>query len=185
MLQHEDLGIERERSARDAPAPLSSGSASPTRVSSAAGRSRPPRQADAHARGSPAGSGSISRSNDIARFCAMVIASSSTMRSLTMPKRSTNDSHASLSAISRVGPAEADDVALSGRVAPVMRLTKTSAAGRSKPEQHRAAAPAASRNSRTRSGLRPPYCFSTLAQDDDGVWNPADPHGFILIAAAG
>ena len=61
------------------------------------------------------GTGSRVRSNEMARFCATVIASSSTMRSLTMPKRSTKASHSSLSAMALVGRPRLDDLALVGQ----------------------------------------------------------------------
>ena len=106
------------------------------------------------------GTGSSARSNEMARFCATVIASSSTMRSLTMPKRSTKASHSSLSAMALVGRPRLATSPLSGSDAPVIRLTNTSAAGRSKPRSI-VMRPAGTRRARTRSGRSPPYCFST------------------------
>ncbi len=49
---------------------------------------------------------------------------------------------------------------LSGSDAPVIRLTKTSAAGRSNPSSM-ATTPSGTRKCRTLSGRSPPYCFST------------------------
>src|SRR5260221_3450721 len=49
---------------------------------------------------------------------------------------------------------------LSGRTAPVMRLMKVSAAGRSRPINVERV-PDGIRRSRTRSGRNAPYCFST------------------------
>ena len=76
------------------------------------------------------GGGSMSSVNGIARFWTTVSCSSSTARSLTMPNRSTVASQSALSAIADVGASEdADRRRASGSVAPVTRLTNTSAVG--------------------------------------------------------
>jgi hypothetical protein len=62
-----------------------------------------------------------------------VSASSSTARSLTIPNRSTVASQSALSPIACVGRPKTRTSPASGSVAPVARLTNTSADGWSKP----------------------------------------------------
>ncbi len=69
----------------------------------------------------------MSSVNGIARFCTTVSESSSTARGLTMPKRSTTASQSALSVIAEVGRPNNRTSPRSGSVAPVTRLTKTSA----------------------------------------------------------
>src|SRR5687768_4812346 len=77
-----------------------------------------------------------------------------------MPNCSTKESHSLLSAMADVGRPNARISPLSGSAAAVARLTKTSAVGRSNPTSI-VAVPDGSLRLRTRSGLRPPYDFST------------------------
>ena len=83
------------------------------------------------------GIGSSSRSNGIARFCATVMASSSTMRSLTKPKCSTKVSHASLSTMALVGWPKHDDFAFVREVtAPVNEVDEDFGRGQIEADEH-------------------------------------------------
>ena len=71
----------------------------------------------------------MSRVNGIDRFWITESASSSTARSLMMPKRSTSDNQSALSSIEAVVRPKIVTSPRSGNVAPVTRLTNVSAIG--------------------------------------------------------
>ncbi len=71
--------------------------------------------------------GSMSSVSDIAMFCAAEICSSSTARSLTMPNCSIVASQSVLSVMADVARPKMVTLPSSGSVAPVTRLTNSSA----------------------------------------------------------
>ena len=105
-----------------------------------------------------------SRSNEMARFWATVIAFEK--HDAIADDTEALDKREPFVAVGYGARRAAQDcdLALVGQRRPVIRLTKTSAAGRSKPRSM-VAPPAGTRRSRTRSGRNPPYCFSTPVQD--------------------
>ena len=83
-------------------------------------------------------------------------------RSLTMPKRSRVESQSEAWVISSVGRPNSRICPRSGRVAPVMRLIKVSAAGRSSPTSA-TFSPSPTDRCSIRRGRRAPYSFETPA----------------------